>query len=33
VMSRLARARRSLAATLHLDGAQTARATPHTGTS
>jgi RNA polymerase sigma-70 factor (ECF subfamily) len=33
VMSRLARARRNLAATLHLDGARTARATTHTGTS
>jgi RNA polymerase sigma-70 factor (ECF subfamily) len=33
VMSRLARARRNLAATLHLDGAQTAQTTMHAGTS
>lgn len=33
VMSRLARARRNLAATLRLDGALTARATTHTGVS
>jgi RNA polymerase sigma-70 factor (ECF subfamily) len=33
VMSRLARARRNLATTLHLDGAQTARVTTHKGLS